>query len=71
MPDLALLPGPHSPQRVVVALPLGVLKRGSLQWQPPLPDANQRALDGLGVGLLNKVRPGWEVEQVWGTGAAR
>ena len=54
---IAQLPPPSSPQRVVVALPLGVLKHGDVQWQPPLPATNQQALDQLSMGLLNKVRP--------------
>jgi monoamine oxidase len=47
--------GTFTAKRVVVALPLGVLKQGGLQWQPPLPSTNQQALDKLSMGLLNKL----------------
>ncbi len=40
---------------VVVTLPLGVLKRGSVTFDPPLPPSKQRAIERLGMGLLDKV----------------
>lgn len=39
---------------VVVTVPLGVLKKGSIKFMPELPQTAQQALDGLGVGVLNK-----------------
>ena len=40
--------------RVVVTIPLGVLKRGAVSFSPALPLAKQRAIARLGMGLLNK-----------------
>lgn len=40
--------------RVVVTLPLGVLKSGSVEFSPGLPAAKAAAIRGLGVGVLNK-----------------
>jgi monoamine oxidase len=39
---------------VIVTLPLGVLKRGSVTFDPPLPPEKQTAIETLGMGLLNK-----------------
>ncbi|KAF3919495.1 hypothetical protein ABW20_dc0100669 [Dactylellina cionopaga] len=41
--------------KVIITLPLGVLKNGSVQFDPPLPMAKSSAIDRLGFGLLNKV----------------
>lgn len=46
--------------RVVVTLPLGVLKSGAVAFEPPLPAAKQEAIDGLGVALLDKVWIRWD-----------
>ena len=40
---------------VIVTAPLGVLKEGSIQFEPPLPEWKTGAIDRLGFGLLNKV----------------
>jgi lysine-specific histone demethylase 1 len=40
----------------LVTVPLGVLKKGGLVFQPPLPARKQGAIKRLGFGLLNKVR---------------
>jgi monoamine oxidase len=53
--------------RVVVTLPLGVLKRGDVAFDPPLPAAHQGAIARIGNGLLNKIvlafdRPFWPAE---------
>jgi lysine-specific histone demethylase 1 len=45
----------------LVTVPLGVLKKQALNFQPPLPEAKQEAINRLGFGVLNKV--GWSV--VW------
>lgn len=42
-------------RRVVVTLPLGVLKAGHVVFDPPLPVAKQHAIERLGVGTLAKV----------------
>lgn len=41
--------------RVVLTTPLGVLKSGSVTFQPPLPDWKQGVIERMGFGLLNKV----------------
>lgn len=43
-----------SGDRVVVTLPLGVLKAGTVEFSPALPGAMQAAVDSLEMGLLNK-----------------
>lgn len=40
--------------RVVVTVPLGVLRAGGLTFEPDLPFGHRQALDRLGVGLLDK-----------------
>ncbi|HEX3724639.1 MAG TPA: FAD-dependent oxidoreductase [Pirellulales bacterium] len=42
-------------RRVVVTVPLGVLKRGAIRFTPELPEAKQSAISRLGMGLLEKV----------------
>lgn len=39
---------------VVCTVPLGVLKRKMIQFDPPLPSEKQKAIQRLGLGLLNK-----------------
>jgi monoamine oxidase len=39
----------------VVAVPLGVLKKGSIEFVPALPQQKQRAIAALGMGVLNRV----------------
>ena len=41
--------------RVVLTVPLGVLQSGDLTFSPELPDGHLEAVDGLGMGLLDKV----------------
>lgn len=53
--------------RAVITLPLGVLQKGSVRFDPPLPPAKQAAIGSLGMGLLNKLylrfsRVFWPVE---------
>ncbi|KLR59919.1 monoamine oxidase [Actinobacteria bacterium IMCC26207] len=40
--------------RVVVTVPLGVLKAASIVFDPPLPAATQAAIDAIGMGILDK-----------------
>lgn len=40
---------------VVNTIPLGVLKHGNIEFQPPLPSWKTDAIDRLGFGVLNKV----------------
>ena len=39
---------------VLVTVPLGVLKHGSIEFSPPLPQRKLEAIKRLGFGLLNK-----------------
>lgn len=39
----------------MVTIPLGVLKKGDVVFDPPLPPRKQEAIQRLGYGLLNKV----------------
>ncbi|MBL1075777.1 FAD-dependent oxidoreductase [Nocardia sp. 2] len=41
--------------RVLVTVPLGVLKHGDVNFVPPLPDAKLAAIKQLGFGTLNKI----------------
>jgi predicted NAD/FAD-dependent oxidoreductase len=42
-------------ERVIITLPLGVLKRGTITFSPVLPEAKIKAISRLGMGVLNKV----------------
>lgn len=44
-----------SADRVIVTVPLGVLKRGDIRFEPALPDEKLRAIEVLEMGLLNKL----------------
>jgi hypothetical protein len=53
--------------RAVVTVPLGVLKAQAIEFDPPLPDAAQGAIDALGVGELEQLwlrfdEPFWDTE---------
>ncbi|WP_367889454.1 flavin monoamine oxidase family protein [Humibacter ginsenosidimutans] len=39
----------------VVTAPLGVLKSGAIEFEPPLPDPVAGAVDRLGMGVFNKI----------------
>lgn len=41
--------------QVVVTVPLGVLKAGTIAFDPPLPAGHRQAISRLGMGLLNKL----------------
>ena len=45
----------HFADRVVCTLPIGVLKRGDVDFDPPLPAAHLGAIARIGNGLLNKI----------------
>jgi monoamine oxidase len=47
--------GTVTADRVLVTVPLGVLKAGALTFDPPLPDTKLGAIKRIGFGLLNKV----------------
>ncbi len=53
---------------VIVTVPLGVLKSGLIDFDPPLPERKQEAIDRLGVGSLTKLilhfnEPFWPANQ--------
>ena len=50
--------------RVIVTVPLGVLKAQTIAFDPPLPERKRRAIERLGFGLLNKVVLSFE-EAFW------
>lgn len=45
----------YTADKVVVTVPLGVLKQNKIAFSPPLSDAKQTAIQRLGMGALNKV----------------
>lgn len=56
--------------QVIVSVPLGVLKAGAIEFAPRLPAAKRRAIDALGMGVLNKCflrfpRAFWPTEVDW------
>jgi monoamine oxidase len=56
--------------RLVLSVPLGVLRAGHIQFDPPLPEGHRQALGALGMGLLNKTwlrfaRVFWDAEADW------
>lgn len=55
--------GAFRAERAVVTLPLGVLKAGAVEFDPPLPAAKRAAIERLGFGTLAKV--GLRFEQVF------
>ena len=42
--------------RVIVTLPLALLQRRAVFFEPTLPQKKIRAIDGLGAGIIEKVR---------------
>ena len=47
--------GPHDGAAAVVTLPLGVLKAGVVEFDPVLPSSKRAAIEGLGMGVMDKV----------------
>lgn len=45
----------HQADAVVITLPLGVLKSGSVNFDPPLPSWKEDAIASIGFGVVNKV----------------
>jgi monoamine oxidase len=50
----------HEADRVVVTLPLGVLKRGDVNFESARPAAKREAIAAIGNGLLNKIILGFD-----------
>lgn len=58
---------PYEVDVVIVTVPIGVLKAGSIRFWPPLPRRKRAAIARMGVGVLNKLymefdRVFWEPE---------
>ncbi len=56
--------------RVVVTVPLGVLKAGTISFTPALPPAMRDAIDALDMGILNRTcllfdEPFWDRDTEW------
>lgn len=56
--------------RVILTVPLGVLKSGAIRFTPALPPRKAKAIDRLGMGLLNKhflrfEKPFWPEDFDW------
>lgn len=47
--------GNYSTDKIIITLPLGVLKNDSVQFTPELPVTKREAINSLGMGLANKV----------------
>lgn len=61
--------GSYLAEHVIVTVPIGVLKAGSITFTPGLPSAKQTAISRLGSGLLNKVIMEWApADQFWPSG---
>ncbi|KAF2199650.1 hypothetical protein GQ43DRAFT_419837 [Delitschia confertaspora ATCC 74209] len=58
----------YEADKLVLTTPLGVLKDKTIEFDPPLPDWKQGAIERMGFGLLNKVvlvyeKPFWETDR--------
>jgi polyamine oxidase len=53
--SVATSQGEFNGDRVIITVPLGVLKQRNISFEPPLPAAKQLAIEHLGMGALNKV----------------
>ncbi|XP_048363646.1 lysine-specific histone demethylase 1B [Sphaerodactylus townsendi] len=42
-------------QKVLVAIPLTVLQKGAIQFNPALPERKMKAINSLGVGIIEKI----------------
>jgi monoamine oxidase len=51
----------HEADQLVITTPLGVLKSGSIGFEPALPEWKEGVIERMGFGLLNKVRVDWFV----------
>lgn len=57
-----------SADRVVLTVPIGVLRRGSLEFEPPLPLPYRSAIDAVGSGAIESAwlrfnEPFWDAEE--------
>lgn len=52
-------------QKVIVTVPLGVLKLGSITFEPMLPTNQRLSIDRIGMGSVNKVFMFWSKDDVF------
>lgn len=52
-------------KKVIVTVPLGVLKAKTIKFTPKLPPQTQRSIDGLGMGRTNKIFMFWNPDDVF------
>nr|XP_044992336.1 lysine-specific histone demethylase 1B isoform X3 [Jaculus jaculus] len=45
----------HSAQKVLVTVPLAILQKGAIQFNPPLSEKKMKAINSLGAGIIEKV----------------
>ena len=55
----------YSCLKLLVSIPLGVLKTDRVKFVPSLPEAHQNSIRKLGFGLMNKIYMSF-TEQFWG-----
>lgn len=55
---------------VLVTVPLGVLKSGSIQFNPALPEYKQEAIDTMQVGTLDKYVLFWDDDTMAATNSS-
>lgn len=52
-------------KKVIVTVPLGVLKANSILFRPTLPWNHRRSIDRIGMGSMNKIFMFWPQDQVF------
>ncbi|XP_049999538.1 lysine-specific histone demethylase 2 isoform X2 [Alexandromys fortis] len=45
----------YSAQKVLVTVPLAILQRGAIQFNPPLSEKKMKAINSLGAGIIEKI----------------
>lgn len=60
----------YQAKKVISSIPLGVLQRNAIHWNPPLPEAYQRSINSIGFGSFNKLfvsfkKPFWGNKKGW------
>lgn len=58
--EIATNNGTYQADKVLVTVPLGVLKKGVIDFIPALPEKTQQAIDGLQMGSVNKFLLIWD-----------
>lgn len=64
--DVTTSKGTYQADFVVVAVPLAILKKGSIEFIPKLPKRKRLPIEGIEVGVVNKFLCIWE-EPFWDT----